>query len=105
MDARVEPVAVYVLGLIAEEAGEVSQAAGQALRFGLDTPADQVLSARQRLTKELGDMFAATHYAAMLGLISIDEVHRIGHAKLGKLLDQSQKDNLGRPLAPLPEGS
>jgi hypothetical protein len=45
----VTPVERYVLGLIAEEAGEALQLIGTALRFGLDTPVTLTSSARALL--------------------------------------------------------
>lgn len=100
----------YALGLIAEEAGEVLQLVGKALRFGLDTPGVKdgngtVLpdTPRSRLPAELGDLLAAIEFAIRHGMVDGGEVSAAYLRKLAKLLDPDARDNLGRPLAPQPD--
>jgi len=99
----------YALGLLAEEAAEIVQLIGKALRFGIDTPGvrdpltgvvDPTVTARTRLEVECGDMIAAMIYAYVRGLIDYAKVSDLAHAKLDKLLSPDSKDNLGRRLAP-----
>ena len=79
----------YVLGLLAEECGEVVQACGKALRFGLDSPAGPGgATARQELERELGDVRAAVEFA-----------------RRPRLLDPNAMDRLGRRLATAPSTS
>lgn len=98
----------YCLGLIAEEAGEVLQHIGKALRFGLDTPGQLSLGVvngetpRTLLPGELGDLLAAVEFALEHEIFDRAAVLRAKARKLNKLLDASAVDNLGRQLAPQP---
>jgi hypothetical protein len=100
----------YALGLLVEEMGEALQLIGKALRFGIDTPGvkrldgtvDMEQTPRTMLPTELGDVAAATEYAAHCGLVSESEVASRAVSKLGKLLNPDARDNLGRRLAPAP---
>ena len=92
----------YCLGLIVEETAEANCHAGRALRFGLDTPGQDGVSEREGLARELGDVWAATRFAARHGLVDMAEVEDRAARKLRKLLDPANTDNLGRPLAPQP---
>ena len=105
-DARTQ---AYVFGLLAEEAGEVLQLVGKALRFGLDTPGrlgpdGDVLpdTPRTLLPCELGDLLAAVEFAIHHELVDGEAVHAAYLRKLARLLDPAALDNLGRPLAPQP---
>jgi hypothetical protein len=98
----VSPVEAFCLGKIVSECGEFSQTAGNALCYGIDTP-DSGMSARARLEEELGDIHAAICFASLHGVVSATAIAQRSSRKLAKLLDPSQKDNLGRPLAPQPE--
>lgn len=99
----------YVLGLLAEEGGEISQWVGKALRFGIDTPgrldANGKVSGetpRTLLPDELGDMLAAVQFALAHGVFNRAKVFDARDRKLAKLLNPAARDNLGRQLAPQP---
>ncbi|MDR6953850.1 NTP pyrophosphatase (non-canonical NTP hydrolase) [Ancylobacter sp. 3268] len=99
----------YCLGLLAEEAGEIVQLVGKAMRFGTDTPgrlnaAGEVSGETPRtlLPAELGDMLAAVSFAIRHGIVQSEAIETAQVRKLAKLLDPDAKDNLGRPLAPQP---
>lgn len=98
---------LYALGLLVEEAGEIAQAVGKALRFGLDSPGPDAApyhgrTARQLLNMETGDMAAATLWATADGVLDEEAIADRGDAKLQKLLSPDSRDNLGRRLAPEP---
>lgn len=105
-----QDVEAYCLGLLTEEAGEVLQLVGKALRFGIDTPGvkrldgtvDYSLTSRSMLPVELGDLLAGIDFAVAHGLIDADVVAEQRKRKFAKLTDPSVMDNLGRPLAPQP---
>lgn len=113
----VEAAQVYCIGLLVEEAGEVNQLLGKALRFGIDSPGirrldgsiDMEKTARTMLPVELGDLLAAIDFARDHGLFNDAEMWRAYKRKYDKLCDESARDNLGRPLAPRrplqPEGT
>ena len=100
----------YALGLLAEEAGEVLQLVGKALRFGVDTPGrlgpDGKVTGetpRTLLPAEVGDLLAAVAFAIGHDLLDGREVYEAKKRKLAKLLNPRAVDNLGRPLAPQPD--
>lgn len=67
-----EPLEDYVHGLLNEEAGEICQEVGKALRFGMDTrsPMDGRYAGttpRERLYNEAADMEAAVIFAKECG--------------------------------------
>jgi hypothetical protein len=102
----------YILGLLAEEAGEVLQWAGKSLRFGFDTPGRKDAAGnvtgetpRTLMPPELGDFLAAIDFAAAHGFIDKAAVEDARARKLAKLLNPASLDNLGRPLAPQPLGA
>lgn len=93
----------YLLGLLAEECGEVCQFVGKALRFGLETSGEyhgETKTSRELIELELGDVLAAIRFAAEHGLIDSRALHRAADAKYRKLTDPAAKNNMGRPLAP-----
>lgn len=92
----------YCLGLLTEEMSEAGCHIGRAERFGLDTPGQDGVAERAGLAKELGDVLAAVRFAELHGVVNATEVADRCDAKLAKLLDPAQQDNLGRPLAPVP---
>lgn len=100
----------YCLGLLTEEAGEISQMVGKAFRFGLYTPGqkdedgnvDMSITPYTELSKECGDMLAAIDFALAHGIIDRDIVNNQHSRKYDKLTDPDAKDNLGRLLAPQP---
>lgn len=101
--------ATYVFGLLVEEFAEAGQWIGKSLRFGYDTPgrkngAGQVSgeTARDLLPIEIGDALAAIEFAILHGVLDRDATETAKNHKLTKLLNPSSRDNLGRPLAPLP---
>lgn len=103
-----DPV-LYALGLLAEEAGEIVQLVGKALRFGLDTPGIKEPNGtispdtpRSRLPAEIGDLFAAAVFACAHGLLDGAAIDQAKESKLSRLLDPAARDNLGRQLAPQP---
>lgn len=107
---RVAAAERYCFGLITEEAGEVLQLLGKALRFGTDTPgrldANGDLTGdtpRTLLPTELGDLRAAIRFAEKHRIVDHLPVLRREHEKLFKLCNPESLDNLGRPLAPQPE--
>lgn len=102
-------VETYVLGLLAEEAGEVLQWVGKSLRFGYDTPGRKDASGavtgetpRDLLPGEIGDILAAIDFAVAHGLLDRSAIEAARTAKLAKLLNPAARDNLGRQLAPQP---
>lgn len=101
---------LYGLGLLVEEAGELGQIIGKALRFGLDAPGPDRepylgLTARQLLPVEGGDMMAAIEWATEDGLMARKATGDRARLKLAKLLDPSAKDSNGKALAPRPRGA
>jgi hypothetical protein len=90
----------YALGLLVEEMGEALCHIGRALRFGLDTLGQDGISEREGLERELGDVRAAVDFSAMNSVVATEVVHQRRSRKLSKLTDPSEKDNLGRRLAP-----
>lgn len=111
--ARVEGEAIdperYCVGLIVEEFCEVGKWLGKMLRFGMDTPgrlngsgAVSGETPRTLIPAELGDLLAAIDFARAHSLVDFVEVDAARSAKLAKLLNPEEKDNLGRPLAPQP---
>ena len=99
----------YTLGLVAEEAGEVLQWIGKALRFGIDTPGKLDASGRVSgetprtlLPGELGDLLAAVEFMMLHGIVERQAVIAAKAKKLARLTDLAALDNLGRPLAPQP---
>jgi NTP pyrophosphatase (non-canonical NTP hydrolase) len=97
----------YCLGLLTEEMAEAAQLVGKSLRFGIDTPGPDAApyhgaNARQLLELELGDVLAAIRFAELHGVVDAYEVADRCDRKLAKLLDPTNKDNLGRQLAPTP---
>lgn len=95
----------YALGLLVEEAGEISQMVGKALRFGLDSPGparEPYLgrTARQILPIEAGDMGAAIAWATRAHVIDGDIVEEAEGAKLCRLLDPDTRESGGGRLAP-----
>lgn len=99
----------YVLGLLAEEAGEILQWIGKALRFGIDTPGrlgtDGKVTGetpRTLMPAELGDMLAAIEFACLHDVVDRGAIDRARDAKLAKLCNPEARDNLGRQLAPQP---
>lgn len=90
----------YVLGLLTEEAGEVLQHIGKALRFGLDTKDDQGRSARENLAIESGDLDAAQTIGELAGLWDGEDAATRAQLKTKRLLDPEARDSLGRRLAP-----
>lgn len=103
----------YCLGLLVEEGGEADQLIGKALRFGIDTPGvkrldgtiDMEATPRSMLAVELGDKMAAIRFAMAHGIVDADTVAKAADAKFAKLTDPEARDNLGRPLAPMPSVS
>lgn len=94
-------IETYALGLLGEEAGEISQMTGKAHRFGIDSPhPSKSASTRQLIAKECGDVMAAIDYAIKRGVLSGPLVQHQRETKLKKLLDPESKDSLGRRLAP-----
>jgi hypothetical protein len=99
---RLSAVEAFCLGKLVSECGEFAQAAGNALCYGIDTP-DAGMVGRARLEEELGDIHAAICFASLHRVVSATAIAQRSSRKLAKLLDPSQEDNLGRPLAPQPE--
>lgn len=100
---------LYALGLMAEEAGELVQIIGKALRFGMDAPGPDVApyhgqSARQLLPIEMGDMGAAIDFACLDGLALFSAVIGRREQKKAKLLSPASLDSGGFRLAPEPRG-
>lgn len=98
---------LYALGLVAEEAGELVQIVGKALRFGMDAPGPDVApyhgrTARQLLPVEGGDMAAALAWARADGLIDKAAMDERTGEKLAKLLSPDSRDSKGERLAPEP---
>jgi len=93
----------YCLGLLVGEIGEALCHIGNALRFGYNTPETLTDSSRKLLNGELGDIMAAIEFSSRHHLVSIEAIEWMKNKKLAKLLNASNKDNLGRPLAPQPE--
>jgi len=95
----------YARSLYCEEAGESLTVIGSGGRFGFDTPGrDGEDSPRRHLAKEMGDVLAAVEYACLAGLVDRSTVEAGRKSKLGKLLSPASRDNLGRRLAPPPQG-
>lgn len=93
----------YWINKMVSECGEFGQVAGNVGCFGIDTP-DKGGTARERMEEEAADIHAATVLAIRHGVLSGARIARRSLAKQKKLLDPTQLDNLGRPLAPpLPE--
>jgi hypothetical protein len=90
----------YALGLITEEAGEVLQLIGKALRFGLDAPRADGECARSLLPIETGDLAAAMRFGELAQLYDGDDAATRSQIKLRKLLDPESRDDEGRRLAP-----
>ena len=90
----------YTLGLLTEECGEVSQAAGKCIRFGIDTPGPKSLTGREMLNLECGDILAANEYGIQKGVLDKEKIQKYMSNKLEKLLNPNSVDNLGRRLAP-----
>ena len=93
----------YVLGLLTEECGEVSQVVGKCIRFGIDTPSGPQLNApsgRDTLHVECGDILAAIEYAIERGVLDREKLNNRKEEKLSRLLNPEALDNLGRRLAP-----
>lgn len=90
----------YTLGLLTEECGEVSQAAGKCIRFGIDTPGPKNLTGREMLNLECGDILAAIEYGIQKGVLDKEKIQKYMVDKLEKLLNPNSVDNLGRRLAP-----
>lgn len=95
---------LYCLGLLVEEFGEVLQWIGKAMRFGIDTPGPDGTTARDGITRELGDVDAGMRMAGRYGVVEREAVMRWGARKMEKFNDPAQRDNLGRPLVPPYEG-
>jgi hypothetical protein len=107
----VTPTEQYVVGVLTEEAAEVQELIGKALRFGLDSTGKRRVGARVQndvtrnaLAIEVGDLLAAIDFALMHSLISSDTAGQARAAKLSKLLDPNATDDMGRRLAPPPKG-
>lgn len=95
----------YALGLLVEEAGEIAQLVGKALRFGLESPGPDRepylgRTARQLLPIEAGDMGAAITWAISAGVINGAVAEESSREKLKKLLDPAARDSNRGPLAP-----
>lgn len=93
----------YALGLLAEEAGEVAQMCGKALRFGLDSPnshKENEKITRDQLAIEIGDFIAAARYAEARGYVDWCRVSDQTAKKYAKLASPNSRDQLGRRLAP-----
>lgn len=99
----------YAMWLLVEEMGEALQLLGKGGRFGMDTPGvkdaltgrvDMDKTPRNMLPVELGDVIAATEYAARRGVVSGDDILCRAQTKLDKLTNPNSRDNLGRRLAP-----
>lgn len=95
---------LYALGLVIEEQGEVAQLIGKALRFGIDTPGPDGVSARDRLPDELGDVEAAVHFACLDGIAPFHRVIAARERKKTKLSNPESIDAQGNRLAPEPRG-
>ncbi len=91
----------YALGLLASEMGEALQTIGNALRFGFDAPENGGESVRMRLEAELGDVLAAIDWAIAARVVNGLAVGEQRIEKFDKLIDQTNKDSCGRPLAPI----
>lgn len=89
----------YWINKMVSECGEFGQVAGNVGCFGIDTP-DKGGTARERMEEEAADIHAATVLAIRHGVLSGARIARRSLAKQKKLLDPTQRDNLGRPLAP-----
>lgn len=77
----------YLLICLAEECAEVAQRASKALRFGLDeVQPGQEWSNRQRLEREVIDLFAITHAMSNVDMLQISEED--GDAMLDAKLDK-----------------
>ncbi|MPR11499.1 hypothetical protein [Microvirga tunisiensis] len=94
-------VEAYCVGKILSECGEFAQVGGNALCFGIDTP-DGAKTGRSRIEEELGDIIAAISFASLHEVVAGEAVTARARKKLQKLLDPTQRDNLGRSLAPQP---
>lgn len=90
----------YALGLLTEEAGEVLQLVGKALRFGLDAKRRDGECARTLFPIETGDLSAALRFGELAALWDADDSATRSQVKLRKLLDPSSVDDEGRRLAP-----
>lgn len=82
---RLTPAGAESLALLAEEAGEVVQAACKALRHGLTScnpdDASDTTNA-EHLNKEIGDLLAAVDIAIGLGYIDRDSIESYRRGKL-----------------------
>lgn len=92
----------YCLGLLTEEANELGQAIGKALRFGIDTPGPTGVGARVLMQREAGDVLAAIDFALVHRVLARGPVIGARNAKWAKLTNPESRDNLGRQLAPWP---
>lgn len=84
----VSPTQLERLALLSEECGEVQQAIGKILRFGLNTknPEDEnKTDNRNDLEKELGNVLAAIRLLSLTKDINIEKVYQYEKAKLKKL--------------------
>lgn len=74
------------LEVLAEECAEVSQRAMKALRFGCaEVQPGQSLTNSERLSVELGDLFAAVELCQSYNLVSADRINAAKDAKPAKL--------------------
>lgn len=104
---RLTAIEQYILGLIAEEAAEVTKmAVGKTLRFGFRMPGrmqedgepDFSSTPENELYGELGDLLAAIELSFHYGVFERARVMNARNRKIEKIL--KERDNMGRPLAP-----
>lgn len=98
------------LGKLVSEAGEVLAIAGRAQGFGLLTPDSyregRPVTARTRLTEEVGHLLAAIDLACLHGILDPGGLVAARNDMLSRLMDPAKTDYLGRRLAPgVPDGS
>ena len=80
---QLTPAQAERLAIIAEEAGEVAQAAMKILRHGYDMAhPDGGASNREKLTKEIGDLHAAAQIMLRAGDIILDDIREAVSEKL-----------------------
>lgn len=108
LDDAIETIEnLYALGLLVEEAGELAQIVGKALRFGMDAPGPNRepylgRTARQLLPIEGGDMMAALDWAEADGVIDGEALRERAFRKIERLFDPTSLDSKGGRLAPRP---
>lgn len=100
--AVMEDAVIELLLIVAEESGEVVQAAGKCGRHGLDSNFAGGPFNRQDLAKELGQVQALTKMLIEAGIISPFEVDRAEQAKYANIqpyLHAPRNRDIARKLA------